>query len=255
MSQQICLDNIAIVLQRPRFPENIGAAARAAKNMGIGQLTVVDPENFDLDKVLKMATHAAADLVARIQRFENLAEALADFGYVVGTTARLGGQRKVIGSPARLAESLIPISRRNRIAIVFGPEDRGLSNEDCYLCHALVNIPTHEFASLNLAQAVMVMAWEIHKAARPETGDFVARLANRHELEGMYDQLKEILVRISFINPENPDYWMNNLRQFFSRLPLRAREVRIIRGICRQMNWYGEKRFSDGMKEGRKPCT
>jgi tRNA/rRNA methyltransferase len=242
------------LLQRPRSPQNRGPAARAAKNMGIGQLAVVDPENFDPDKVLKMATHAAADVVARIRRFEHLAEALADFGYVVGTTARLGGQRKVIGSPARLAESLIPISQHNRIAIVFGPEDRGLTNEDCHLCHVLVNIPTHAFASLNLAQAVMVMAYEIHKAARSETGDFVARLASRHELEGMYAQLKEILVRISFINPENPDYWMNNLRQFFSRLPLRAREVRIIRGICRQMNWYGEKRFADGVKEGRKPC-
>ena len=71
-----------------------------------------------------------------------------------------------------------------------------------------------------------------------------------HELEGMYDQLKDILVRISYINPENPDYWMNKLRHFFNHAPLRARDVSIIRGICRQINWYGEKCYTDG-RQGR----
>ncbi|MBW2564903.1 MAG: RNA methyltransferase, partial [Deltaproteobacteria bacterium] len=75
------------------------------------------------------------------------------------------------------------------------------------------------------------------------------RLANRHELDGMYDQLKDILVKISYINHENPDYWMNKLRYFFTRMQLRAREVSIIRGICRQINWYGKKRYEDGLKK------
>ncbi|MCP4368038.1 MAG: RNA methyltransferase, partial [Deltaproteobacteria bacterium] len=139
-----------------------------------------------------------------------------------------------------------------RVAIVFGPEDRGLSNENIRLCHVLVNIPTAEFSSLNLAQAVMVICFEIFSAGRKENQEFVPRLANRHELDGMYDQLKDILVKISYINHENPDYWMNKLRYFFTRMQLRAREVSIIRGICRQIDWYGKKRYEDGLKNNNK---
>ncbi len=165
MPRKINLDNISVVLQRPRYPENIGAAARAICNMGIRQLIVVNPENCDLSRVLKMATHAAMDVVENIQVYEDLKEALAPYNYVVGTTARIGKHRQVIiGNPSALAEKLIPISQKNQIAILFGPEDRGLMNEDIRLCHELVNIPTHEFSSLNLAQAVMIMCYEIFTA-------------------------------------------------------------------------------------------
>ncbi|MCP4352153.1 MAG: RNA methyltransferase [Desulfobacterales bacterium] len=248
MSEKVNLDNITIVLHRPRYPENIGAAARAARNMGIRRLCVVAPENFKINNILKMATHAASDIVKSIDGYNDLEEALCSCNYVVGTTARLGGQRQYISSPSKLAESLIPISWENRIAIVFGPEDRGLSNEDIQFCHKLVNIPTAEFSSLNLAQAVMVMCYEIFTAGTEEKKKFTPRLATSHELEGMYDQVKDILVRISYINRENPDYWMNNLRHFFSRIGLRAKEVSIIRGICRQVNWYGGKCYKDGLK-------
>jgi len=250
MSDKINLDHIAIVLQRPRYPENIGAAARAVRNMGIKKLVVVEPENFDIIRVRKMATHAAADIVEKIVIHDNLPLALADFSYIVGTTARSGGQRRTIDQPVKLADKLISVSHENQIAIVFGPEDRGLSNADIRLCHALVTIPTAEFSSLNLAQAVMVICYELFKARQhPVKGSFKPRLANRHELEGMYDQLSDILVRISYINPENPAYWMNKLRHFFNRLPLRAREVSIIRGICRQIHWYGEKKYQDGKQD------
>ncbi len=246
MSDKINLDHITIVLQRPRYPENIGAAARAVRNMGIKKLVVVEPENFDISRVRKMATHAAADIVENIVIHDNLPRALADFHYIVGTTARLGGQRRTIDQPSKLADELVSITCENQVAIVFGPEDRGLSNADIRLCHALVTIPTAEFSSLNLAQAVMVICYELFSVRHPAKGCFKPRLANRHELEGMYDQLSDILVRISYINPENPAYWMNKLRHFFNRLPLRAREVSIIRGICRQIHWYGEKRYRDG---------
>ncbi len=248
MSEKVNLDNITIVLHRPRYPENIGAAARAARNMGIRRLCVVDPENFKLKNILKMATHAASDVVKSIDGYDDLEEALSSCNYVVGTTARLGGQRQYISTPSQLAESLVPISRENRIAIVFGPEDRGLSNEDIQYCHKLVNIPTAEFSSLNLAQAVMIMCYEIFTAGKEEKKKFTPRLATSHELEGMYDQVKDILVRISYINRENPEYWMNNLRHFFSRIGLRAKEVSIIRGICRQINWYGGKCYKDGIE-------
>jgi tRNA/rRNA methyltransferase len=221
-------------------------------NMGIDDLIVVAPRNFDKLKALKLATHAAAGTIERLRIYDNLVEALDAFAYVVGTTARLGGQRHVINTPAKLAEHLIPVSRANRIALLFGPEDKGLSNVDIRSCHMLVNIPTAEFASINLAQAVMIICYELFQASRVAKKAFAPRLATRHELDGMYAQLSEILVRISYINPENPDYWMNNLRRFFNRYSLRAREVSIIRGICRQIDWYGGKCYQDGWASANK---
>ena len=249
MPERIVMDNLAVVLVRPRYPENIGSAARAACNMGINRLVVVEPERYDLARVMKLATHAAWRVVENIRIHDTLDEALADFGHVVGTTARLGGQRASVSRPAAMARRLIPLSRENRIAVVFGPEDRGLTNEELRLCHELVNIPTADFSSLNLAQAVMVLCYELHQAGRESVPEFAPRLATRHELDGMYDQLREILVRISYLNPENPDYWLHKLRQFFTRLQLRAREVSIIRGICRQVNWYAGKCYEDGRRD------
>ena len=244
------MDNITIVLHRPRFPENIGAAARAMCNMGIERLVVVAPENFDLVRIERMATHAAAHVVRDMERCDELKAALGPFNYVVGTTARLGGERKAVLRPASLAANLIPISQENQVALVFGPEDRGLTNADIRRCHALVTIPTADFASLNLAQAVMIVCYTLFTSGETPVTDQTPRLANRHELDGMYAQLTDVLVRISYLNPENPDYWMNRMRQFFNRLPLRASEVSIIRGICRQINWYGRKCYQDG-KEGK----
>ena len=246
------LDNIAIVLDRPRFPENIGAAARVACNMGVGRLVVVNPEDFDLNRILKMATHAAAPMVEQMENRQDLNDALSSYHYIVGTTARLGRKRQAVYTPREMSKKLVPISKENRVALLFGPEDRGLTNEALRFCHALVNIPTAGFSSLNLAQAVMIMCYEMF-LADSKTGDAtLPRLANHQELEEMYEQLKAILVRIDFINRENPDYWMNNMRRFFNRLPLRKKEVRIIRGICRQIDWYAGKCYRDGT-ENRTP--
>jgi tRNA/rRNA methyltransferase len=216
--------------------------------MGIRHLSVVSPENFDLERVNKLATHASKDIVAGIQVYDELSEALQAVNYVVGTTARLGKQRQVQNSPEELAHRLVALSQNNRVAVLFGPEDRGLSNEDLRLCHSLVNIPTAGFSSLNLAQAVMVICYALHSTALEEKAAFAPKLASRRQLDGMYDQLRDILVRISYINPENPDYFMNNLRHFFTRMQLRAREVSIIRGICRQINWYAGKCYEDGLQ-------
>jgi tRNA/rRNA methyltransferase len=248
MSQRLNLKNVSVVLHRPRYPENIGAAARAICNMGINDLWVVDPENYVEDRVLMMATHAAAGVVENIQIHENLKTALSRFQYVVGTTARLGQHRNVTNSPSTLAEKLVPISQNNSIALLFGPENTGLTNEDIRNCHILLNIPTAEFRSINLAQSVMIICWEIFKASAKDKNAFSPRLATRHELEGLYDHLKDILVRIDCISPENPDYWIDSIRHFFSRLPLRAKEVKILRGICRQIDWYGRKCYDDGIK-------
>lgn len=248
MPPNVNLKNISIVLKQPRYSENIGAVARAMRNMGIHQLVIVDPQNFELNNALKLATHFASDIIEKSRICSDLQKALAPFHYVVGATARIGGQRQVIHTPSKLAQNLIPLSVENQIALLFGPEDKGLTNTDIRYCHVLVKIPTTEFSSLNLAQAVMIMCYEIFIAGRETNVQFTPRLASRHELDGMYEQLKDILVKISFINPENPDYWMNNLRHFFTRLRLRAKEVRIIRGLCRQVDWYAQKCYENGKK-------
>ena len=253
MPVKINPDNITLVLQQPRYPENIGAAARAASNMGMGRLYVVNPENYDMGKVRKLATHTAMDVVNAIRTFPDLKTALAQFSYVVGTTARMGGQRPVLNSPETMAQKLVPLSQDNRIGVVFGPEDRGLTNEDLRLCHQLVHIPTAEFSSINLAQAVMIVSYELFKASLGEVSEFSPRLATRHELDGMYDQVKDVLVRINYLNPENPDYWMNKIRRFFTRMQLRAREVSIVRGICRQVDWYARRNYEEGVQAGKKP--
>ena len=255
MTRSLDLDNVSVVLHRPRYPENIGSAARAMRNMGIGRLLVVAPEQFDLVRVLRLATHAAGDTVKNIEAYDTLAEALAPFHYVVGTTARRGGQREAIQTPESIAKELIPIATENRVALVFGPEDRGLTNEELRLCHRLVTIPTAAFTSLNLAQAVMVVCYELFKATLAEKPSFVPKMASRRQLDGMYDQLRDVLVRICYINPENPDYWMHRIRQFFTRIRARAKEVSIVRGICRQIDWYAEKRYRDGLEDGRREAA
>jgi tRNA/rRNA methyltransferase len=248
MAVAVNLANIAIVLVQPNISENIGAAARAICNMGLRRLIVVDPPRCDLTRVCKMATQAALDVVEEMEVFTGLDEALRDFGYVVGTTARLGGQRQVIRDPARLAEMLVPISAENQVAVLFGPEDRGLTNEDLRFCHLVATIPTADFSSLNLAQAVMVVCYELFRCSLETPKEFTPRLANRFELDAMYAQLKDVLMRICFINPANPDYFMNNLRHFGTRMQLRAKEVQIIRGICRQIDWYGKHCLEQGKK-------
>jgi tRNA/rRNA methyltransferase len=242
------LDHIAIVLVEPQIPENIGAVARAMNNMGIRRLILVKPERCDLTRILRMATGTSIDIIEEMEVFEDLNDALAPFHYVIGTTARIGAQRPSLTNPQDLAQALGSISQNNLVAILFGPEDRGLSNDHLRPCHTIATIPTAQFASLNLAQAVMIFCYEIYVASRLPTGEPLPRLANKFELEGMYDHLKAVLTRIGFINPQNPEHWMLNLRRFLSRIPLRARDVRIIRGICRQMDWYAAQLEKAGTK-------
>jgi tRNA/rRNA methyltransferase len=233
--------NIAVVLVEPQIPENIGAAARAMNNMGITRLILVKPENCDLSRILKMATGTSIDIVEKMGVYDDLRQAIGPFHYVVGTTARTGSQRPALTTPRKLAQDLIPIAQNNTVAILFGPEDRGLSNDHLRYCHTITTIPTSRFASLNLAQAVMVLCYEIFLASKEPAKEVLPRLADKFELEGMYAHLKDVLMKIGFIDLQNPEHWMLNIRRFLSRLPLKAKEVRVIRGICRQMDWYTEQ--------------
>ena len=236
------LDNITIVLKGPKFPGNVGSAARCAMNMGIGKMIVVGNRDLDDEAVRQMATHVAKEVVAGIRHCDTLEEALAGFSWVVGTTARHGSGRGPVVSPRRMAETVVGFSQENEVALLFGPEDTGLTNEDLRFCQSLVTIPTAGFKSLNLSHAVMVVCYELFVARtemEKEEG-FAPKLASSAELEGMYAQLKETLLNIGFLLPDNPDYWMMHLRRLFSRTTLLAREVKILRGICRQIEWYGD---------------
>lgn len=221
-------------------------------NMGFSRLIVVNPGIWDEERIRRLATHAAGGVVDTLQRFDSLETALAPFGHVVGTTARIGGQRPVIKSPDRLAHSLIPISHGNPVAILFGSEDRGLTNQDLKHCHQLVNIPTVDFSSLNLAQAVMVVCYCLSTVSQEASPPATPRLAKRIELDLMYDELTATLTDIGYVNPQNPDYWMIRIRRFLTRLSLRAGEVSILRGICRQIRRYGQRCYEDGRRAAEK---
>jgi tRNA/rRNA methyltransferase len=234
------LENVTIVLKGPKFPGNVGSAARCANNTGIGKMIVVGNRDLDDDVVRQMATHESQAIVEGIRHFDTLDEALAGFSWVVGTTARQGAGRGPVVSPRRMAESLVGLSRENEIALLFGPEDTGLTNDELRFCQTLVTIPTAGFKSLNLSHAVMILCYELLVVRMETETTVVTKLASSRELEGMYVQLKETLQAIGFLNPENPDYWMMHIRRLFARTTLHAREVKIVRGICRQIEWYGD---------------
>lgn len=244
MTLKVNLDNVAIVLSRPKFPGNVGSAARCAKNMGIRRLIVVGNRDMPMEEIRQMATHIADDVVTGVQYHDHLDAALAGFQYVVGTTGRKGAARGPFLTPRWIAQQLIDISQNNTVALLFGPEDSGLTNGDLSLCHAVVTIPTAGFKSLNLSHAVMVLCYEMFIAEGDSPETFHPRLASSKELEGMYDHLRELLSKIGFLNPQNPEYWMLHIRRLLSRTTLQSREVKIIRGICRQIEWYAGQRHN-----------
>lgn len=229
---------ISIVLYKPKYAGNVGSIARVAKNMGIGNIIVVGAADLDREEMERRSTHLALDMVEQIKYYDEIDEALADFQYIVGTTARLGKARGPFNTPRKIAENIANISQKNKVALLFGPEDRGLTNDELRYCQAVVTIPSsREFKSLNLSHAVMILCYEIYTAALPVTEEVAPKWARSDELEGMYGQIKTMLNDIGFLNPENPDYWMMHMRRFFARSGLLAREVKIIRGICRQLEW------------------
>ena len=204
--------------------------------MGIPQLLCVNPATSDKQNMLKMATHEAADMIENLEIYNDLEEAIAPFNYAVGTTARTGRFRRPTHTPRSLAQSLMPLSQDNRIALVFGSEKWGLNNEDLRLCQSVVTIPTADFSSINLAQSVMIICYELF-VAKSVYEIFQPRLASLKELDGMYEHLEEALAEIGFIRQDNPGYWMSNVRSLFSRLELRSKEVKLVRGFCRQLLW------------------
>jgi tRNA/rRNA methyltransferase len=240
----------AIVLVSPKFAENIGSAARIAANMGIGRLILVCREMPDREKMLRLATAKAAHLIDNLEHHQELSSALAPFGWVLGTSARQGRKRTTVNSPRQLMAEVLPQLANNRVALLFGPEDRGLANEELRFCNQITTIPTVDFSSLNLAQAVAILCHELHyslletvsRSALPKS---VPRQGDKQELESMFSHVEEALRTIGFLKNGEDDYWMKSIRQFLGRIGLKSKEIKIIRGVCRQLLWRDGQRSSD----------
>lgn len=238
------LENVAVVLNAPKYPENIGAAARSCYNMGISELILCRDSYPEREPMAKMATHNAAHLIDSMQYHTTLEDALAPFSFVVGTTARTGRKRTIERTPRDVISELLPLLYNNKIAFLFGPEDRGLTNDDLKYCHYTSSIPTADFSSLNLAQAVAIHCYELYYAIVEQTraAAAVPEFASTFQLEGMYHHVEEALLKIDFLNEKSHNYWMRNIRNFLGRIRLTAKDANIVRGVCRQFLWYQENR-------------
>lgn len=237
--------NVLFVLVRPQRAGNIGAAARALKNMGFARLALVAPAADPTDpEALRMA-YGAQEVLTRARVFPTLAAAVARCRYVVGTTARV---HRGYGPPADLAALAPEIRRRadrGRVAILFGPEASGLANDEIALCQRLVAIaaaPRH--ASLNLAQAVMVVAYELARPRAPGSAGRRAGMGGTRrappdsaQRERFHSELTELLGRIGFVRGRQGRHIVADLRRIFTRAELDARELRILRGLLRQLHW------------------
>ncbi|BBD09811.1 RNA methyltransferase [Desulfovibrio ferrophilus] len=253
------LDNLTIVLFNPKFPENIGSAARACVNMGCANIIAVTPRNWNLDKAALLATTKGAEILRNMRIENDLPTALAGFSHVYGTTARIGGWRKGLLSPAKAAVKINEQRAQGGIAIVFGPEDRGLTNAETEICHDLITIPTvPEASSLNLAQAVLVVLYECfarsmesRSSAPPQPS--ASNLTTHEEQELLFGTMQETLLCIDYIKQDNSDYWMLPIRRFLTRSPLKRLEFNMLMGVCRQVKWIADKARGQALPETNTP--
>ena len=229
--------NIRIVLINTSHPGNIGAAARAMKNMGLSQLTLVKPAQFPDSEATARAS-GADDVLASANVVDNLNDALAGCHWVVGTTARA----RTIGwptlTPRACADELVKKATAGPVAIVFGQERIGLTNEEVDKCQALVTIPGNpDYRSLNIASAVQIIAYETFLASHAPESDLLAEdrdvdaAANSEDMERFYQHLEQVLVEIGFHDPDNPRKLMRRLRRLIGRARPDQNELNIMRGI------------------------
>ena len=228
------LNSVKIVLVGTTHPGNIGAAARAMKNMGIKNLSLVQPKEFPSDVAI-YRSKAAKDILEHAQVFYNLEEAIFDCELVIGTSAR---GRKVpwpILNPKEAAEEVSRSSSHHNIAIIFGREDRGLTNEELGLCNLHVNIPTDpDYSSLNLAQAVQILVYEIRQAILGEQEDknyWDVELANNDQTELLINHMDELMQQVEFYDVDNPRKLLLRVRRFFKRSRIDVMETNIFRGL------------------------
>lgn len=245
------LSRISVVLCRPSHPGNIGAAARAMKVMGLSRLCLVTPKQFPDPEADARAT-GAVDVLAAARVCASLDEALAGTVFAVALSAR---QRDLGPVPKQAREAvaeLLKEAENGEVALVFGNETMGLSNEELQRCHLAATIPANpEFTSLNLGAAVQVLCYEARMAAyggRPEVADrttpFASPAASHEEVEGLYGHLEQVMTDTGFYNPAQPGRLLPKLRRLFGRVRLEKDEINILRGILaatQQKTGYGRK--------------
>ena len=232
--------SIKIVLIHTTHPGNIGATARAMKNMGFSELALVQPNHFPSHECTVRAA-GADEILQQVSLHDTLAEAIADCELVFGTSAR---HRKLAIenlNPRELSDKIIgsPL----KVAIVFGRERSGLTNEELALCHYHIHIPTVEnFSSLNLSQAVQVICYELRMSALlatnslPQDKQVFHDLASQDEMEFFYAHLESTMREVGFLKLDHPKKMLQRLRRLFNRVQLEKVEVNILRGFLTRIN-------------------
>lgn len=233
------LNHIRIVLVQPSHGGNIGGCARAMKNMGLTRLVLVAPEDFPSEEASARAA-GADDVLAQAQLYATLDEAIADCHLVIGASAR---ERRIAWpmlTPDAAAHKMITATTGQEVAVLFGRERTGLSNDELDRCQILVNIPANpQFSSLNLACAVQLIAYEIRRAAGAgaaavpaSTEDMLGEpLATSAEIQLFYQHLDQVMIETGFLDPENPRLLRRRIMRLFNRVELTSNEVNILRGI------------------------
>ena len=246
------LANIRVVLVRPLYGGNLGAVCRAMKNMGLARLTLVNPNpDLDFHEAQKYALHAEDVLAAREQA-ASVQEAVDDCAVVAATTGLKGLYRSHTKTPRELAPRLLESAQAHQVALVFGPENHGLSNEEMQFATHLVTIPsTPAYSSLNLAQAVMLCCYELYLASSqyqpPQEFHPEAPVVMR---ERLFDLWRQMLLDVKFCDDVKIDHMMMGFRRIFGRGYLSEADVNILMGLARQASWCAERmRDAENTKE------
>lgn len=247
----MALSDIRIVLVEPTHPGNIGAAARAMKNMGLEQLVLVNPRDFPHPQATARAS-GADDLLAKVRVAGSLQEALTGCGFIAATTSRNRDQYFRVLDVRDAAAELAREAERGPVAVLFGSERAGLTNEQLETAHALVRIPTSDvYPSLNLAMAVQVVAYELFRvrAVTVDSGPAAGPLADPAELGRLYAHFAAVLQEIDFRDrTQSGRHLMGRIRRLFQRAELDRNEVNILRGFLTAVQ---RRRRHAGEREGR----
>jgi tRNA (cytidine32/uridine32-2'-O)-methyltransferase len=237
------LSRITVVLDHPQDVVNIAGVVRVMMNFGLSTLRLVEPDDFDPHRIEGIA-HRSVPVVESATIHETLVEAVADCAYVVGTTARARTAGRNYRRPRAAAPGIVRRAAVDRVAIVFGREDRGLSNEALDLCHSVVIIPTHEdYSSINLAQACLVLAYETFLASGAgdtslPRGRRATRPPTQEELELTYSALEKGLSRVEFFKARKPAAVMRTLRTLIARAEPDLRESKLLAAVGFEVAHY-----------------
>ena len=245
-------DNIRIVLVNTTHPGNIGGVARAMKNMGLTRLVLVAPRDYPNEQATWRAA-SALDILDSAVVVSSLDEAIGDCQFVVGTSAR---ERRIpwpLLDARQCAGRIAQVAGREQVAVLFGREDRGLTNDELKVCNLHLNIPTSDaYSSLNLAMAVQIVAYELRMAhAAPdlpvnEDDQWDAPFASRENMERFYAHLEQALIDIEFLDPAAPRQLMARMRRLYGRVRLDDMELNILRGILTETQKWGDPQARTG---------